>query len=95
MQQSDVEAQVLALIRESVHEHIEPDTRLIHEGLLDSFAAIELVGNIEERFDVEFNPEHVQPQHFDSPAAIARLVYEMKAGAPADGEPSKDALSQP
>lgn len=48
--------------------------RLISGGLLDSLAAVELIGHLERRFDVEVLDEDLDIEHFDSVAAVVAFV---------------------
>lgn len=48
--------------------------RLISAGLLDSLAAVELIGHLERRFGVEVLDEDLDIEHFDSVAAVVAFV---------------------
>jgi acyl carrier protein len=48
--------------------------RLISGGLLDSLAAVELIGHLERRFGVEVLDEDLDIEHFDSVAAVVAFV---------------------
>ena len=71
---TDNEAKVLEYLREAIHPDIELSTALIREGLLDSFAAVELVGYLEGELNIRFAPDEFTPEHFATPAAIAALI---------------------
>ncbi|GLZ01159.1 acyl carrier protein [Actinoplanes sp. NBRC 103695] len=49
-------------------------TRLMTDGLLDSMATVELVAFIEDRFGVEISDEDLDPDNFETPEAMVRLV---------------------
>jgi acyl carrier protein len=51
-----------------------PDTDLIDNGALDSFALVELLVNIEELFGVEVPVEDLEVDDFRSASRIARLI---------------------
>jgi acyl carrier protein len=53
---------------------INPDESLIQSGLLDSLALLQLVGFIEEEFDVTVEDEEVVPDNFDSLTAINAFI---------------------
>lgn len=52
--------------------------RLIDEGVIDSFDIINLVGEINENFDVEIGVEDLLPENFNSPEAIMALIIRLK-----------------
>src|SRR5664280_241364 len=58
------------LHREEVTSH----TDLLEEGLLDSLLLVELIFQIEDRYGVRFESEHVSPDNFRTVYAIANLV---------------------
>jgi len=49
-------------------------TGLIDDGLLDSFDVITLIGELEAAFSVRIALEHIEPENFNSVAAIASLL---------------------
>lgn len=51
----------------------EKETKLIDDGILDSFDLVALVGEINEEFDVEVEFEDMEPENFNS----AEKIYEM------------------
>ena len=53
---------------------LEDETPLIDGGYLTSLQAIELVMFLEDRFQVQIDPEDVNEQEFYSVATIAGLV---------------------
>jgi acyl carrier protein len=54
---------------------------LIEVGVIDSTGVLELIGFIEERYEVEIADEEVLPENLDSIANITRFVGEKKAGS--------------
>ena len=56
---------------------LEDETPLIDGGYLTSLQAIELVMFLEDRFQVQIDPEDVNEQEFYSVATIAGLVEGM------------------
>jgi acyl carrier protein len=58
-----------------------PDSRLIDLGLMDSLAVFELVAQIEGELGVAVPHEALVPENFGTPAALARMVEDLKAGA--------------
>lgn len=57
-------------------EEIEPGLDLFGEGLLDSFAAIQLVLGLEGAFGVTLDLAALPRERMATPAAIAALVRE-------------------
>ena len=57
-------------------EEVSPDvdfentTTLIDDGLLDSFAILEIVGEINDEFDVEITAPDIIPENFNSAKAF-------------------------
>jgi acyl carrier protein len=66
---------------------LERDASLIEVGVIDSTGVLELIGFIEERYEIEIRDEEVLPENLDSIASIARFVGEKTgaAGAPSNG----------
>ncbi|MDD6919927.1 MAG: acyl carrier protein [Eubacteriales bacterium] len=66
-------------------EEVNPDvdfentTTLIDDGILDSFAILEIVGEINEEFDVEINAPDIIPENFNSAEAIWNLIQRLQA----------------
>lgn len=50
---------------------------LIDAGLLDSFQVIDLVGMLEDEFDIEIDAELVIVENFDSVDSITDMIGEM------------------
>ncbi|MCI8755166.1 MAG: D-alanine--poly(phosphoribitol) ligase subunit 2 [Oscillospiraceae bacterium] len=66
-------AEILAELCGVEPEEIEPELNLFEEGLLDSFAVIQLVLALEEAFGVSLNMASLPREH------IAALIREKKA----------------
>ncbi len=69
-------AEILAAICGAGPEEIEPELALFEEGLLDSFAAIQLVMELEDAFGVSLDMASLPRESIATPAAIARLIRE-------------------
>jgi len=52
----------------------ETNTKLIDDGILDSFDIISLVAEISETFDVAIPAEQIIPENFNSVQALMALV---------------------
>ena len=61
-------------------EEINPDidfencTTLIDDGLLDSFAILEIVAEINDAFDVEVSAPEIIPENFNSAQALWAMM---------------------
>lgn len=61
-------------------EDIQPDadyetcTTLIDDGILDSFAILSIVGELEDEFDVSVTPADIIPENFNSAQALWAMV---------------------
>jgi acyl carrier protein len=55
---------------------LHPEDSLIEVGVIDSTGVLELIGFIEERYEVEIADEEVLPENLDSIASITRFVGE-------------------
>ena len=72
-------AEILAELCGVEPEEIELELNLSEEGLLDSFAVIQLVLALEEAFGVSLDMASLPREHIATPAAIAALIREKKA----------------
>jgi acyl carrier protein len=61
------------------------DDSLIEVGIIDSTGVLELIGFIEERYEVAIADEEVLPENLDSIANITRFVGEKTAGSNGSG----------
>ena len=63
---------------------IQPDvdyencTTLIDDELLDSFAILSIVSELEDAFDVEITPVDIIPEHFNSAEALWEMVQRLQ-----------------
>jgi acyl carrier protein len=55
------------------------ESGLIDNGLIDSFDIIALVGDLNDTFGVCVELEHLEPDNFNSVAAIAELLKSLGA----------------
>jgi acyl carrier protein len=60
---------------------IGADTELIDEGILDSIAILDLIGFLEDRFNITLPVEEFVPENFRTPAAIAALAARLSGRA--------------
>lgn len=65
-------------------EEIEPDadyaacTTLIDDHILDSFAILSLVSEIEDHFDVQISPKDMVAENFNSAQAIWSMIKRLE-----------------
>lgn len=82
MNEQMIEAKVHAILCRLYgvgEDEIESDLNLFDAGLLDSFAVIELLMELEEAFDVPMRVEDIPRERIATPAKIAALVGEALA----------------
>ena len=51
---------------------------LIDDGLLDSFAILEIVAEINDAFDVEITAPEIIPENFNSARAMWEMIQRLK-----------------
>jgi len=66
---------------------VRADTPIIENGLLDSIEILNLVGFLEEEFEIALPVEEFVPENFASANAIAALVTRLRAVQPAVENP--------
>jgi len=52
-------------------------TKLIDDGILDSFDVIAVVAEVGEAFDVSINAAHLTPENFNSADAMYALIQRL------------------
>ena len=68
-------------------EEIQPDAdyetceTLIDDGILDSFAILSIVSELQDEFDITITPADIVPENFNSAEDIWRLLERMKEEA--------------
>lgn len=68
----------------SILSEIKPDvdfateTGLIDNALLDSFDIVQIVGRLNEEFDIEITPKDIVPENFNSAEALWNMVENLK-----------------
>lgn len=56
----------------------ETCTTLIDDEVLDSFAILSIVGELEEAFDIEITPVDIVPENFNSAQALWAMVQRLQ-----------------
>ncbi len=71
--------QLLEILEEiAPGEDYENCTTLIDDHILDSFAILSLVSEIEDTFDVEISPALLVPENFNSAAKLWEMICRLK-----------------
>ena len=70
----EITSQTLLCVYELVQKRPGPDELLFAGGYLDSFDMIQLIHLLEERFDLQFEPEEISLENFSSCRKIADLI---------------------
>lgn len=52
----------------------ETETKLIEDGVLDSFDMVSLIGELNDAFDIEISFDDIEPENFNSADAILSLI---------------------
>lgn len=68
--------EILKSIRSDVD--FENETQLIDNGILDSFDVVSVVGELCDEFDITITAEDLEPENFNSAAAILALVERLQ-----------------
>lgn len=54
----------------------EAETKLIDDGILDSFDIISIVTEVNEEFDINIDVNDLLPENFNSAKALFKLIQE-------------------
>jgi len=79
---SDLQENIAEFIAARVGKaSIAPTASLIESGLVDSLIVLEVVGYLEAEFGVEFTPEDITLENFETVEAIETLVRQQRAAS--------------
>lgn len=53
-------------------------TNLVSDGIIDSFDILQIVMKLEEEFDIEIEPQYIEPENFNSAKAIKEMIEKLK-----------------
>ncbi len=56
----------------------EKETKLIDDGILDSFDIVSLVSDLNSEFDIEINVMDLEPVNFNSVKAMLELIVRLQ-----------------
>ena len=66
---------VLQILQEVRHDvDFEKETKLIDDGILDSFDIIAVVSELNENFEIEITADELEPENFNTLDAVVELV---------------------
>ncbi len=65
---------ILKVVNERVPKNV--DVNLLDEGYIDSFDVVNIISDLEVAFDIEFEPEDIIPENFQTIACIAALIMQ-------------------
>lgn len=68
--------QILKEVRPDVN--FEKETKLIDDGILDSFDIIQMVMEMKECFDVEIQVEDLQPENLNDIEAMMEMITRLQ-----------------
>lgn len=68
--------QILNDLRPDVE--FEKETKLIDDGVLDSFDIVSLVSDLNSEFDIEINVMDLEPVNFNSVKAMLELIVRLQ-----------------
>ena len=71
--------QLLALLDEIRPDvEFEKETKLIDDGILDSFDIISIVNELNEHYDIEIDVDDLEPENFNSVEAMLELIHTLQ-----------------
>ena len=71
--------QLLELLKEVKSDiDFEKETDLVDEGLLDSLEIVTIIASIEEKFGIEIDPDDIDPDNFQSAAAMWEMIQRLR-----------------
>lgn len=67
-------------ILQSVRDDIDftSATNLVSDGIITSFDILQIVMKLEEEFDIEIEPQYIEPENFNSAKAIKEMIEKLK-----------------
>lgn len=78
MTQEECEAEILKLVRQEIHPSIELETRLVDDGVLDSFHTLKLVTQLEELYEVRLELSEISAEDVATVKAVADMILRTK-----------------
>lgn len=56
----------------------DQEKELLDSGLMDSVSVVELVGILEDEFDISISMEYIQPKYFQSIETMWEMIEELQ-----------------
>ena len=76
---SEIESKINEILMEQDDSiNFEEEKHLIDDRILDSFAIISLISDLEEEFDVRINAVEMMPENFNSIKAMAAMIRRLQ-----------------
>ena len=76
---SEIESKINEILMEQDDSiNYEEEKHLIDDRILDSFAIISLILDLEEEFDVRINAVEMMPENFNSIKAMAAMIRRLQ-----------------
>lgn len=69
---------ILVGVKETIAPHLD-ESSLVSDGILDSLDIMNLVMELEDKFDIEIDPEDVMSDNFESVDEIIKLIEKCRA----------------
>lgn len=60
------------------HIDFDTETALMSDGILDSFAVVTIIAEIENMFDISVTMEYIQPAYFESVETMWEMIEELQ-----------------
>ena len=73
----DVVASFVARTRDLPGDTVQPATRLLQEGLLDSFSLVELIADLESALGASLPEGALLPEDFESPQVLCDRLRQL------------------
>lgn len=73
-----MEEKILAILEEHCEEALTYEgNSMMEDGIIDSFTVINVVGDLEDEFDIEIDAKYVVAENFRNKEAIIALVAKL------------------
>lgn len=68
-----------AMLKEKYpHIDFDNETALVTDGLLDSLAVVNIISEIEDKYDISVTMEYIQPMYFESVQTMWDMIEELQ-----------------
>ncbi len=73
----DIREQIIEILTEMKGEEDWERTDLVSADIIDSFDVVVMVGEFNDAFDIELEPEHLTEENFNSVDTMVALVQKL------------------